>query len=139
MRIAIEQFMTDTLRAVDWGEKQPVSWRLHWKPSIRPKQSTSISGDRETGLIWVIDPSTCPNSQRVFLVGAGKAGAPMAQAVLESLGERVDGGLVIVKDGYGPDTDHLAAMGVEICEAGHPIPDERGRQGTLKIFKLLKR
>ena len=37
---------------------------------------------------------------RVFVVGAGKAGAPMAQAATEILGERVAGGLVVVKEGH---------------------------------------
>ena len=35
--------------------------------------------------------------QRVFLVGCGKAGAPMATAVQEILADRLSGGVVIVK------------------------------------------
>ena len=35
----------------------------------------------------------------IFVVGAGKAGASMAVAVETALGDRVTGGLVIVKDG----------------------------------------
>jgi glycerate 2-kinase len=139
MRIAIERFMTDTLRAVDWGEKAARILAAALE-AVDPAEAIHQHFRRQGNRLDLGDRSfDLSQFQRVFLVGAGKAGAPMAQAVLESLGERVDGGLVIVKDGYGPDTDHLAAMGVEICEAGHPIPDERGRQGTLKIFKLLKK
>ena len=37
---------------------------------------------------------------RVFVVGAGKAGAPMAAAVEKVLGNRVHRGLVVVKYGH---------------------------------------
>jgi glycerate 2-kinase len=76
--------------------------------------------------------------RRIFLVGAGKAGTPMARAVVECLGERIERGLVIVKEGYAGDSRDLAGKGVEIFEAGHPVPDERGRQGALRILDLLE-
>ena len=37
--------------------------------------------------------------QRVFVVGTGKAGAPMARAAADVLGDRLAGGVVVVK-GY---------------------------------------
>ena len=37
---------------------------------------------------------------RVWVVGAGKAGASMAGAVGAILGDRLEGGVVVVKDGY---------------------------------------
>jgi glycerate 2-kinase len=74
---------------------------------------------------------------RVLAVGAGKAGAPMAAAAAEILGERLTGGVVIVKHGHslaGP-----AATGpLEFIEGGHPVPDESGEQGAQKIVNLLK-
>ena len=44
--------------------------------------------------------------RRIFVLGAGKAGAPMAQAVEAVLGDRISGGLVVVKD--GPRRPHAA-------------------------------
>src|SRR5215213_2125584 len=38
--------------------------------------------------------------ERVFVVGTGKAGVPMARAAAELLGDRLAGGVVVVK-GYG--------------------------------------
>ena len=38
--------------------------------------------------------------RRVWIVGAGKAGAPMAESAAGILGERLSGGLVIVKEGH---------------------------------------
>jgi hydroxypyruvate reductase len=70
---------------------------------------------------------------RVFVVGAGKAGAPMAAAVESILGERIDQGIVVVK--YG----HLAPVErTTILEAGHPVPDKAGISAAGMISGLLK-
>lgn len=68
---------------------------------------------------------------RIFVIGAGKAGAPMAQAVEEVLGERIDAGLVVVKTGHGAPTQK-----VELVEASHPIPDETGVQAGRRLLAL---
>ena len=73
---------------------------------------------------------------RVLVVGAGKAGAPMAQAVANLLGDRLSGGLVIVKDGH---TCGLQAVGpIELAEASHPLPDERGVAATQRLVELVR-
>ncbi len=71
--------------------------------------------------------------RRVIVVGGGKAGAPMAQAVEQVLADRVSDGLVNVKYGYTGPTRL-----VHLQEAGHPLPDEAGRQGALRIASLLR-
>jgi hydroxypyruvate reductase len=68
----------------------------------------------------------------VYVVGAGKAGAPMVQAVEEVLGERITAGAVNVKYGYASPT-----RWVRLHEAGHPIPDEAGVAGAQEIAALL--
>ena len=73
--------------------------------------------------------------RRVLLVGAGKAGAPMAQAAAAILGEHLSQGLVIVKEGYTDQSSQLPPY--TVIEAGHPVPDERGVQGALRIRDLL--
>ncbi len=70
--------------------------------------------------------------KRVLVVGGGKAGAPMAQAVEEVLGDRITAGLVNVKYGYGGPTKII-----EIVQAGHPIPDDKSVAGTRKMIELL--
>ena len=87
---------------------------------------------------------------RVFVVGAGKAGAPMAQAAAEILGERVAGGLVVVKEGHtGRMKDEGGRMresdahfilhpsSFTLLEAGHPIPDARGAAAAERMAGLL--
>jgi glycerate 2-kinase len=69
--------------------------------------------------------------QNVHVVGAGKAGAGMAAALERVPGLCVAGGLVNVK--YG----HTARLRrVELCECGHPVPDENGMAGARRIAQI---
>lgn len=69
----------------------------------------------------------------ISLVGGGKAAAPMARALEDLLGKRMEKGLIIVKYGF---TEELNAT--EIIEAGHPVPDQNGVQGAGRILEFLK-
>jgi hydroxypyruvate reductase len=69
--------------------------------------------------------------RHVYIIGAGKAGASMAQAAERALGRLVTGGLVNVK--YG----HIAKLRrIELNECGHPVPDERGVAGAERIAEI---
>lgn len=68
---------------------------------------------------------------RIQVIGAGKASAAMARAVERLLGRRIAGGWINVKDGYA---GHLRR--IHQCECGHPVPDERGVEGTRKIAEI---
>jgi glycerate 2-kinase len=70
----------------------------------------------------------------LYLVGAGKATARMALAVEALLGERIAGGIIIVKPGH-----QVSLRTVEVVEAGHPIPDQAGINATAAIIELLRR
>jgi hydroxypyruvate reductase len=72
-----------------------------------------------------------PPAGRVVVVGAGKASGAMASAVEDAWGERVAGGLVVVKDGHLAETRR-----VELVEAGHPVPDERGAAAARDLLAL---
>ena len=63
---------------------------------------------------------------RLVLVAAGKAAWQMAAAAVRQLGERVDSGVVVTK--YGHSKGPLP--GLEIYEAGHPVPDENSFKAT---------
>jgi glycerate 2-kinase len=68
----------------------------------------------------------------ITIVGAGKATAPMARALEELVGERINHGIINVKYGFGEPLDFT-----EIIEAGHPLPDNSGVEGTRRILDLL--
>lgn len=63
---------------------------------------------------------------RLILVAAGKAGWQMAKAAVDLLGDRLSSGVVITK--YEHSKGPL--KGMEIFEAGHPVPDENSYKAT---------
>jgi glycerate-2-kinase len=73
--------------------------------------------------------------ERIFVVGAGKAGAAMAKAADEILGDLIDAGLVIVKDGHAEKSNYGR---IEIVEAAHPVPDERAVENSRKLLSLVE-
>jgi glycerate 2-kinase len=129
-----ESLMTASMRSAAWGKAAAlvmaaaleavdpgIAAREHLR---RDKNQLLISGK-------TYDLSAY---RRIVLIGAGKAGAPMAQASAEILGGYLEGGLVIVKEGYlGDPIDPV----IEVLEAGHPIPDQRGQDATLRMLDML--
>lgn len=69
---------------------------------------------------------------RILVVGAGKADAPMAKALEAILGKRITDGVIVVKEGHGLPLEHI-----QIREAGHPVPDKRGIDGTEDVLSLI--
>ncbi|WP_457552760.1 glycerate kinase type-2 family protein [Desulfobacula sp.] len=92
---------------------------------------------RLTGTILEIDVENVSkridlaNYRQVFIIGAGKATAPMAMAFEQILGDRISKGLIVVK--YG----HTASLSrIELLEAGHPEPDENGVKASARIMEI---
>lgn len=72
--------------------------------------------------------------RRVWVLGAGKAAAPMARALEKLLGDRLRGGLVVTRYGYG-----LPLRRVELIEAGHPLPDANSAAAAARIAHIAER
>jgi glycerate-2-kinase len=107
-------------------------------------QSSLVAADSGNPMKQTIirkDDQLCVNTfrydlskyQRVVCVGAGKASGRMAGTLEQILGEHLEGGMVIVKDGYGVPTQI-----VRLVEASHPLPDARGVRATKQILKIVK-
>ena len=76
-------------------------------------------------------PST--KYERIFVVGAGKATAPMARAVEQILGKRITAGIINIKHGHTAKLQRI-----EQNECGHPIPDEAGVRGAQRIAAIAR-
>jgi len=80
---------------------------------------------------WIYDIDQYNN---IFVIGAGKAAAPMAAALEEIFGKRITSGIINVK------YNHLADLeAVKLIEAGHPVPDQNGQRGAGDILNLANR
>jgi glycerate 2-kinase len=71
--------------------------------------------------------------RQIYVIGAGKASAAMAQAVEKLLGRRISGGSVTVKYGHGAPLKRI-----EVREAGHPVPDQAGLAGAVRIAEIAR-
>jgi len=115
MRQQAEKIFQAALRAVD-----PVEAILR---HAKVEDEVLLIGERRLAL---------KDYERIFVVGAGKADAPMAQAVERLLGDHVADGVIVVKDGHG-----LPLKRVRVHEASHPVPDERGIRGAEDILSVV--
>lgn len=77
--------------------------------------------------ILTVNGAAIPVQGDVVLIALGKAAVPMAAAAAAILGDRLTSGVVITKDGHA--TDQLPEH-VDLFEASHPIPDQRGVHAT---------
>jgi hydroxypyruvate reductase len=68
----------------------------------------------------------------IYVAGAGKVAARMAEPIEEILGDRLTAGVVNVKHSHG-----RPLRLIKINEAGHPVPDEAGVRGAREIVQLL--
>jgi glycerate 2-kinase len=71
--------------------------------------------------------------RKIYVIGAGKASAEMAQAVERMLGKRISGGLINIKYGHAA---HLRR--IELNECGHPLPDRNGELGAERIAEIAR-
>jgi len=81
------------------------------------------------------------NCNRLLVAGFGKAACPMANAIEDTLGDLVTRGIVITKYGHaGNQRPKVSGQHskITIFEAGHPVPDENGVNGTNEVIRLLK-
>jgi glycerate 2-kinase len=79
--------------------------------------------------------------QRIVVVSVGKAAFPMAVAMEEILGDRLETGIIVTKDGYATPASEKgwqALRRTRVFESGHPIPDARGVAAAQEISRLLQ-
>ena len=86
-------------------------------------------------------PATClapyiaalrPPKGRTIVIGAGKASAAMARALEDQWPHPLEG-LVVTRYGYGE-----VCKRIEIVEAAHPVPDEKGRAAAGRMLEMVK-
>jgi glycerate 2-kinase len=148
--------LTDCLRAAPWGTAvtRILAAALG---AVDPAAAVHRHLHRDGDVLCAGDQTYDLRAyERVFVVGTGKAGAPMAHAAAELLGDRLAGGVVVVK-GYDdapklqiaerPEGTRVqieepnlqsTIYNLQFVAAGHPIPDERGVAGARRIAQLLE-
>ncbi|GAA6118412.1 glycerate kinase [Acidovorax sp. FG27] len=83
------------------------------------------------------EPPSAASGGSTLVLGAGKAGGAMAQAV-EALwpAEAPLGGLVVTRYGHTPPRPAGLPRRIEVVEAAHPVPDAAGLQAARRMLAL---
>ena len=89
---------------------------------------------RNERIEWNGRPYRVGPNRAVYVVGAGKGSARMAQELERILGDAIAAGVVVTKYGYG-----LPCRKIRVIEAGHPIPDAAGEAGARELLALARR
>ncbi|KAB2866478.1 MAG: DUF4147 domain-containing protein, partial [Bauldia sp.] len=81
----------------------------------------------------VVPPHLPPAPRgRTIVIGAGKASAAMARAVEDNWPGPLEG-LVVTRTGHA-----VPCRRIEIVEASHPVPDQRGEDAARRILALAR-
>ncbi|MBS7623003.1 glycerate kinase [Candidatus Bathyarchaeota archaeon] len=93
---------------------------------------------RRSGSRLVVDSESLDldDFKCVYVIGGGKAGGAMAEALETLLGDRITGGLVNVLENTG---SRYRTTRVVLNEAGHPIPTEDGLEGARRMLEIAER
>ncbi len=98
------------------------------EPGAAIKKYCKLEGDR----LFIGDKAyNLSMYKNLFVIGAGKASAPMAAALENILGKRITKGIVNVKYKHVAHLDRI-----KLIEAGHPVPDRNGQNGASAILDL---
>ena len=84
-------------------------------------------------LIFRDDKVNLKKHNRIFIIGAGKAVVPMAEATEKILGKRITDGIIITKHHFGKPLKRI-----QVLEAGHPVVDKDSLNATKKLLDLTK-
>jgi len=100
-------------------------------PEQLVKQKVAI---RDSTLIVEKKEYNLNDYEHIYVIGGGKACAPMAKTMEQLLGDKIDNGLIVVKHNHS-----LPLKKIETVEASHPIPGKDGVRGTSDILRLLSK
>jgi glycerate 2-kinase len=117
------------------GRQKAIDIFLAGVESVKPdnliKRYVSVENNKLTIDELIIDLATIRN---IYVVGAGKASAAMAQTMEHILGSRITEGHIITKYEHSVPLKFIGTT-----EAGHPVPDDNGIKGTGKILSIVKK
>jgi len=124
------------------GELAPPTGASPWRESelradaerILRAAIDAVDPERRTAETVAAQGRAIPVEGRVWVVGFGRAAAAMARGAHSVLGDRVEGGVLIVP----PATQAYVSPRYDIFRGGHPIPDEASVAGSRAIRQMLR-
>lgn len=101
------------------------------KPETLVKQAVKLDGRLSVRDIYG-NVARFQKFDDVYVVGAGKAAAGMADALCSTLKDRIIAGAINI-----PVGTKIKSKAIAVTEASHPVPGRSGLEGTKKIIDVL--
>ena len=104
-------------------------------PAASVRRTIHCQSDR----ITIGDQALTPQPGRFWLVAAGKAAIPMAQAAADQLGDRLHQGIIVTKSsatGTAALQQHYPRLQLHL--GAHPVSDERSVAATAAVEAMLQ-
>lgn len=102
-------------------------WSMH--PKQRIHESVRLDGD----MLAVGEKTIVLGNRPIWLIGAGKAAAAMAETLESVLGNRIEDGLVVVPKGSKASSSRILYL-----EGGHPLPDSASVAASLELRNVIR-
>jgi glycerate-2-kinase len=87
---------------------------------------------------YILETYKKNNCKKLYVIGFGKASCRMAKGLEEALPAMIDKGIIITKYGHCQGIC-FESKNMDVYEAGHPMPDERGVYATTQVIELLSK
>ena len=118
-------------------------WPAHWPPGLQPLDALQrlyqVAVQSALPVHAMAAHMPRPPKGRTVVIGAGKAGASMAQAFSDSWpADAPLSGLVVTRYHHTPPQTGLAPCRIEIVEAAHPVPDAAGMAAAQRMLQLVQ-
>ena len=115
----------------------PITYIHHGDPRVLLRQLFDVAVQRALPSHNTAAHLPSPPKGRTVVIGAGKAGGAMAQAV-EALwpADAPLSGLVVTRYHHTPPRPEGLAQRIEVVEASHPVPDAAGLAAAGRIMQL---
>lgn len=110
------------------------SWFAGALRAVDPEQAVRRNL-RSGGNVVIVGERALSVPGRIWIAAVGKAACGMVRGAQAVLGDSIAGGVVITKDGH---VDQPVAAPLQVYEASHPIPDERGVAATEALLAFVR-
>ena len=135
MALPAESFMSASLRR-DAAGADLAAIMAASIAAVDPKRCVADSVRVDKGVLRVDNAEIpLPTAGRILVAGGGKAGLAMAEALVETLGDRIADGVVAVK--AKPAARHVVGP-IAIAAAAHPVPDATSVDAARRLLTLLQ-
>ena len=107
--------------------------------SVNPYQCVAEKIDIRGDDLFIFEKKiSLIRTNKVYVIGVGKAVIPMAKAVIDKIGNRITSGLLISKYQIEKEKGEFGEK-IRIFLGGHPIPSEQSIESTIKLITFLKK